>query len=155
MSAPKISTMLRPECIKLQLEKTVRTEAIREVAERLIPHPDMGNFDIFYEELLKRERVESTCLGNDVAFPHARTDHVKSMVLAAGRREEGVFFENCNQTVKLIFVIGTPKKMVTDYLTVVGALARILRDEELREKLIKAPSQEEFHRLLAEAEEKL
>ncbi|MES2310449.1 MAG: hypothetical protein V4507_16470, partial [Verrucomicrobiota bacterium] len=59
----------------------------------------------------------------------ARTDHLKGMVLAAGRSADGVFFENAKSTVRLIFVIGTPRRMATEYLSVVGGLARLLRDE--------------------------
>ena len=74
------------------------------------------------------------------------------MVLAIGRSTKGVWFENCNQTVKLIFVIGTPKRMVTDYLSVVGGLARLLKDASTREQLISAPNVEEFCSTLTQAE---
>jgi len=150
--AMKISKILQPEMIALDLVNAKRTNAIHEVVQQLNNHPLMINFQGFYDEVLARERVESTCLGNEVAFPHARTDHVKNMVMAAGRSKEGVWFENCNQKVNLIFVIGTPKKMVTDYLAVVGALARLLKEPDLRAKLIAAPSQQIFLEYLAEAE---
>lgn len=153
--AIKISKFLRPENILLEMQQEQRTEGIYEVAHLLSGHPDVADFDAFYEELLARERVESTCLGNEVAFPHARTDAVTNMVLAAGRSHEGVWFENSNQKVKFLFVIGTPKRMVTDYLTVVGALARLLRNSETRQGLIDAPTAEEFHAILSQAEVKV
>jgi mannitol/fructose-specific phosphotransferase system IIA component (Ntr-type) len=74
------------------------------------------------------------------------------MVLAIGRSPQGVWFENCGQTVKLIFVIGTPKRMVTDYLSVVGGLARLLKDASTRDQLISAPTVEEFIATLTQAE---
>jgi mannitol/fructose-specific phosphotransferase system IIA component (Ntr-type) len=74
------------------------------------------------------------------------------MVLAIGRSTTGVWFENSGQSVKLIFVIGTPKRMVTDYLSVVGGLARLLKDSSTREKLISAPTVEEFIATLTAAE---
>lgn len=153
--AIKISKLLKPQLVLLNLQNTKRTAAIHEVANQLVAHQDVTNFQLFYDALLARERVESTCLGNEVAFPHARTDHVKSMVLAAGRSREGVWFENSNQTVKLIFIIGTPMKMVTDYLTVVGALARILKDTATREALMAAETADDFLKHLVEAESKL
>ena len=120
----QISSLLKPEQIKLELSQQKRCNAINEVAQLLQANPNVTNFAGFYEELLARERIESTCLGNEIAFPHARTDSLKGMVLAVGRSTQGVWFENSEQTVKLIFVIGTPKRMVTDYLSVVGGLAR-------------------------------
>jgi len=42
--------------------------------------------------------------------------------------------------------------MVTDYLSVVGGLARLLKDPATREKLISAPNVEEFIATLTQAE---
>jgi len=148
----QISSLLKPEQIKLELAQQKRVNAINEVAQLLQSNPNVTNFAGFYEELLARERIESTCLGNGIAFPHARTDSLKGMVLAIGRSTEGVWFENSNETVKLVFVIGTPKRMVTDYLSVVGGLARLLKDASTREKLISAPTVEEFIATLTQAE---
>jgi mannitol/fructose-specific phosphotransferase system IIA component (Ntr-type) len=148
----QISSLLKPEQIKLELAQQKRSDAINEVAQLLQSNPNVTNFAGFYEELLARERIESTCLGNEIAFPHARTDSLKGMVLAIGRSTQGVWFENSGESVKLIFVIGTPKRMVTDYLSVVGGLARLLKDASTREQLIAAPTVEEFIATLTQAE---
>jgi mannitol/fructose-specific phosphotransferase system IIA component (Ntr-type) len=148
----QISSLLKPEQIKMELTQQKRCNAINEVAQLLQTNPNVTNFAGFYEELLARERIESTCLGNEIAFPHARTDSLKGMVLAVGRSPQGVWFENCGQAVKLIFVIGTPKRMVTDYLSVVGGLARLLKDAATREKLISASNVDEFIATLTQAE---
>jgi mannitol/fructose-specific phosphotransferase system IIA component (Ntr-type) len=54
--------------------------------------------------------------------------------------------------VKLIFVIGTPKRMVTDYLSVVGGLARLLKDPATRDSLMAATSTDDFIAALTQAE---
>jgi mannitol/fructose-specific phosphotransferase system IIA component (Ntr-type) len=148
----QISSLLNPNQIKLELVQTKRCNAINEVAQLVQGNPNVTNFAGFYEELLARERIESTCLGNEIAFPHARTDCLKGMVLAVGRSTQGVWFENSSQTVKLIFVIGTPKRMVTDYLSVVGGLARLLKDTSTRDRLMAAASIDEFIATLTKAE---
>jgi mannitol/fructose-specific phosphotransferase system IIA component (Ntr-type) len=148
----QISSLLKPEQIKLELGQQKRCNAINEAAQLLQGNPNVINFPGFYEELLARERVESTCLGNEIAFPHARTDYLKGMVLAVGRSSQGVWFENSGQTVRLIFVIGTPKRMVTDYLSVVGGLARLLKDPATREQLLAAANVEDFIAALTQAE---
>ena len=148
----QISSLLKPEQIKLELAEVKRCDAINEVAQLLQANPNVTNYEGFYGELLARERIESTCLGNEIAFPHARTDSLKGMVLAIGRSTKGVWFENSSQTVKLIFVIGTPKRMVTDYLSVVGGLARLLKDATTRDSLIASPTVDEFIATLTQAE---
>jgi mannitol/fructose-specific phosphotransferase system IIA component (Ntr-type) len=148
----QISSLLKPDQIKLELTQQKRCNAINEVAQLLQHNPSVINFSGFYEELLARERIESTCLGNEIAFPHARTDYLKGMVLAIGRSPQGVWFENSGQTVKLIFVIGTPKRMVTDYLSVVGGLARLLKDPSTRDTLLAATTTDDFIAALTQAE---
>ena len=148
--ARTLSEMLKPFMIALDLKSTTQDEAVREVALILKDMPAVLDFEGFYRDLQAREKVESTCLGHDVAFPHARTDHVKDMVIAVGRNRAGIPFGGGAQRVKMIFVIGTPKRMVTEYLAVVGAMARLLKDEPMRQKLMSAKTQEEFLYYLTE-----
>lgn len=153
--AGRLSKLLDPTRILLSVQSTKRTAALNEVARLLDGHPDVLNFQNFYNELLARERQDTTCLGNELALPHARTEHVKKIVLAVGRSKEGVFFENGNQTVKLLFVLGTPKANPTDYLMVVSALCKILKDSANRDALMSATTPEDFVQTLIAAEEKL
>ena len=146
----KLAELIQPQHVLLDLQETKRTAAIHEVAKLLEKDPEVVNFQSFYDELLARERLEATSLGYGVAFPHARTDHVKKMVLAVGRSVPGEWFENSGETIHFIFVIGTPRRMVTEYLALVGAMARLLRSEEVRKKLMAAKTPEEFAAVLAE-----
>ena len=81
----KITSLLDPARIVLRLESQERTAALNEVARLLEGHPDVTNFPGFYDELLARDRLDTTCLGNAVALPHARTGYVKKIVMAVGR----------------------------------------------------------------------
>ncbi|MBW7894162.1 MAG: PTS sugar transporter subunit IIA [Opitutaceae bacterium] len=150
--AGRLSHLLDPARISLQVQHTRRTAALNEVARLLADHPEVTNFDAFYQELLARERLDTTYLGNEIALPHARTEHVKQIVLAVGRSTAGVHFENCNQTVRLMFVLGTPKSNPTDYLMVVSSLCKILKEPAHRAALMAAATPEDFVRALTAAE---
>ncbi|MBC8040378.1 MAG: PTS sugar transporter subunit IIA [Opitutaceae bacterium] len=153
--AGRLSTLLDPSRIRLQVLSNKRTVALNEVARQLEGHPDVTNFQGFYNELLARERLDTTCLGNEIALPHARTEHVQKIVMAVGRSDQGVLFENSNQTVKLMFVLGTPKSNPTDYLQVVSALCKIFKDPANRDALMSAATPDDFIRAIVTAEEKL
>ena len=142
--AVRLSSLLFPERILLDLQSTQRTPALHEVARLLETHPDVVDFPGFYEELLARERLDTTCLGNEIALPHARTEHVKKIVIAVGRSPGGVFFENGNQNVRLLFLLGTPKSNPGDYLMLVGSLCRLIKDAPQREALFAALTPEAF-----------
>ncbi len=151
----RLSKLLHPSRINLALQSAKRTVAIHEVARLLEGHPDVVNFQNFYNELLARERLDTTSLGNEVALPHARTEHVKKIVLAVGRNSSGIHFENCNQTVRLMFVLGTPKSNPTDYLILVGSLCRLIKETSARETLFAATTPEEFIAKVVELENRL
>lgn len=149
-----ISRLLDPSRIILNLQSTKRTAALNEIARTLASHPDVGNFDGFYHELLARDRLDTTCLGNGIALPHARTEHVKSIVMAVGRSDQGVLFEHGNETVRLMFMLGTPKTKPGDYLQVVSALCKLFKDPAHRESFFNAATPEEFIDAVKAAEEK-
>lgn len=151
----RLSRLLDPTRITLNVHSAKRTAAINEVARLLDGHAEVSNFQGFYNELLARERLDTTCLGNEVALPHARTEHVQQIVMAVGRSDAGVHFENGNQTVRLMFVLGTPKSNPGDYLQVVSALCKILKDAANRKALLEAESPEAFIAAVVSAEERL
>ncbi|MFI5336289.1 MAG: PTS sugar transporter subunit IIA, partial [Opitutales bacterium] len=62
--AVRLSTLLDPARISLQLLGTDRTAALAEVARLLEGHPDIADFAGFYEALLARDRQATTSLGN-------------------------------------------------------------------------------------------
>jgi fructose-specific phosphotransferase system IIA component len=148
-----LASLLKSEAINLNLQARQKTAALREVAEMLAQNKSIANFDAFFREIIERERVSNTALGHDVAIPHARTEQCTEILVAIGRSTEGVDFDSKdNGPVRLIFLIGTPKQMVTEYLRVVGNLARMLRRDDVRQKLIEAPDAATFINVIAEAE---
>jgi mannitol/fructose-specific phosphotransferase system IIA component (Ntr-type) len=153
--AGRLSKLLDPSRVTLSIQSTKRTAALNEVARLLEGHPDVTDYHGFYNELLARERLDTTCIGNELALPHARTEHVKNIVLAVGRSNEGIFFENGTQKVSLLFVLGTPEANPTDYLLVVSALCKILKHATNREALMSAATPDAFVAALVAAEEKL
>jgi len=149
----KISSLLRPETITLQLQSRQKADALREVAQLLTQNKCVGDFEAFFQEILDRERVSNTALGHDIAIPHARTDQCSEILIAVGRSPEGIDFEaKDGHLVRLIFLIGTPKQMVTDYLRVVGNLARLLRQDDLRQRLLDTPDVATFIKTIESSE---
>lgn len=139
-----ISKCLNAGDILLDFQATSAVEAIRAVAEQLADSPHVLNIERLTDDIRAREEVESTYLGNGIAFPHARSEHVKELVIAVGRSNEGVRFENCGETVHLLFVIGTPKRLAKEYLAVVGALARLTKDGSVRRALMEVETADAF-----------
>jgi mannitol/fructose-specific phosphotransferase system IIA component (Ntr-type) len=153
--AGKLAQLLDPARITLDIRSAESTDALREVAGLLEGHPDVTDFAGFYRDLLARERLDSTCLGNEIAVPHARTENVSRIVMAVGRSTRGVLFENGLQTVRLMFVLGTPTSDPGGYLQLLGGLCRIFKDPSNRAAFLAAATPEEFVRAMLTAEARL
>ena len=113
-------------------------EAIRKLTGSLAGNPAVTDAVKFGAELLERERISPTAMGHGVAFPHARTNAVRQIVMAIGRSRDGVPFTGADSPVQFLFVIGTPPNQVPQYLALVGKLARLLKTEAVREQLLHA-----------------
>ena len=148
------SQFLTPDRITLRVQSRQRPEALAEVAGLLRHHPDITSYEGFLEELLARDRLAATAIGHGVALPHARTAHVRKIVAAIGRSERGLPDET-GPRLRLLFIFGTPPSAAGDYLQLVSALCRLLKDPTDRALLLAAPTPEAFHATLTTVETRL
>lgn len=106
---------------------------------------EITDFESFLKDVFERENLSTTGICNGIAIPHARTDAVSQFVIAFGRSEEGVEFESLDgHPARLIFLMGTPKDEVKEYLRLLGRLTRLLKEESFRESLLKAEKAREI-----------
>jgi mannitol/fructose-specific phosphotransferase system IIA component (Ntr-type) len=66
-----------------------------------------------------------------------------------------VLFENGRQTVRLMFVLGTPTSDPSGYLQLLGRLCRIFKDPRNRAALLAAGTPDDFVREMLAAEARL
>src|SRR5216110_1480195 len=130
--------------IKLNLRAETQEEAMREIVGLLVGAGKIDNPEKFLEQLEAREAANSTYAADGVAFPHARTKLVDEIVVGIGRREAGIPWTGKGEVAHLIFLIAVPERLTSDYLVVVGAIARITKDRPLRTLLLHAENVDEF-----------
>ena len=152
MTAAQLAALLRPEAIRLDVQAREKVPALREIAALLAGNAAVPDVPILTGEILAREQESNTALGHGVALPHARTDHCRAIVIAVGRSAAGIDYRAPDgQPVKLVFLLGTPQAQVTEYLRVVGCLARLLGNDAIRQKLLAAPDARRFIAIIAGA----
>ena len=143
-----LSEILDPKLVALEVREGTAAEAILEIAELLRDNGHVQDYFKFADAVMEREGRSSTNTGDGVAFPHARTDLVERIALGIGRSAAGIRFGMSKEPVHLIFLVGVPKQMVTDYLVCVGAVARVVKDKARRDALMAAATAEEFVELM-------
>ena len=139
--------LLTEQQVILRLRSRKSANAIREIVDVLasdISTRKIANPQAFLEQVLAREQTHPSIVQDGVAFPHARTDLVDEIVTGVGRSRAGIPFGQNQQRAHLIFVIGVPERLISDYLVCVGNLARLVKDEAIRSRLLNAGTPHEF-----------
>ena len=139
--------LLTQEKVILRLRSRKPANAIREIVDVLAS--DIGgrkiqNPEAFLEQVLAREETHPSVVENSAAFPHARTEMVDEIVIGVGRSRAGIAFGENQQRAHLIFVIAVPERLISDYLVCVGTLARLVKDDTIRARLLNAATPHEF-----------
>ena len=139
-----LSELLDEKQVILRLRSRKLPNALREIIQVLAQNRKIDDAEKFLQQVLAREREHLSVVENGVAFPHARTDLVDEIVIGIGRSRAGIPIGVDQQRARLIFVIGVPERLVNDYLVCVGTLARLVRDDATRSRLLHAETPREF-----------
>ena len=139
-----LADLLDENQVILRLRSRKPANAIREIVQLLAHNGKIDNAERFLGQVLARERTHPSVAENSVAFPHARTDLVDQIVLGLGRSRAGIPFGQNGERARLIFVIGVPQQLVNDYLICVGTLARLVKDDAIRSRLLHAETPREL-----------
>ena len=138
-----IGDILSPKHILLGLEAGTQAQAITKLAELLEGDARVNDWERFETGLLAGSSCMPGDKGSGLCIAHVRTDAVNAMIMGVGRSEKGIAGAD-GQPVRLFFVIGVPVALASDYLRIIGALARIFRSERGEPDLLSAASAEEF-----------
>ena len=148
-----LSDLLTPQRIKIPLLGTDKRTVLSELVE-LVSGGEQTEFWDIFRAVEERERVLSTGIGHGVAVPHGKSERLREIRIAAGACPSPVAFEALDgQPVRLFFLLIGPQLSNGEDVRALGRITRLVRREPVREKLIAARDSQEFHRLLAEAEQ--
>jgi fructose PTS system EIIBC or EIIC component len=88
------------------------------------------------DDIIARERIMSTCVGNGVAIPHAYTGGVDRLVVAFYRTRETVEFGGPDGVpVDLFFVVLGPRESRREHIRLLAKLSRLLSNHDFRAQL--------------------
>ena len=138
-----IGDILLSKHILLDLESRTQAKAIAKVAELLESDNRVKDWERLDAGLLPGSACMANGSGSGICIAHLRTDAVSAMIMGVGRSMVGIPGDDGTR-IRLVFVIGVPVALASDYLRIIGALARIFRSEKGETALLKAQTAEEF-----------
>ena len=149
-----IEDILHPKNINLELAHTNPEELVYKVAMLLKNNSHVRDWQALYDGLQARDSCIFEGQGIRLCIPHVRTNSVDMMVMAVGRNPipNAASDEYSTPSVQYKFVIGVPIALASDYLRIIGALARIFKDPNAEAGLRAATKPEEFLAVLVKKE---
>lgn len=141
---PRLLDFLDEHHISVSVNGTTKEEVIRSLAAQLYTTKDKPAVpqEQFVEQVLEREKLETTCLAQGLMIPHAILEEGEDVTGILGISSKGLDFNAPDdRPVHAVLLLATPKKERTKHLEVLAAFARtITGDLNLREQLYHARS---------------
>ncbi|MGV3075594.1 PTS fructose transporter subunit IIABC [Clostridium baratii] len=149
----RIIDLLKEDGILLNANVNSKKEAIEVLVDLMDKEGYLNDKEEYKNEVLKREELSTTGIGDGIAIPHGKTKAVKCAGLSSMVVKDGVDFDSLDgNKANLFFMIAAPEEANNLHLEVLARLSTILMDEEFRNTLINAKDKKEFLKLIDDKE---
>lgn len=147
--------MFSENLIFLDIPGETREQVLTDIIEKMGEKSGrVKNYEKFKEEVLEREQLGGTGIGDEVAIPHARTNQVDEIIIVFARTQNGIDFDAIDGTkVRFIFLIAVPAPELKTYLTTLATISRMVKNSPFRHVMRHATSGKEFMNAIIEIEE--
>ncbi len=149
----ELTDLLDGECVVANLRATSKKQALQELARRAADITGIDERKIF-GVLMDRERLGTTGVGSGIAIPHGKLPELDRLYGIFARLEKPVDFQSIDERpVDLIFVLLAPEEAGADHLKALARVSRLLRDQNICEKLRGTGDVDALSAILTESQE--
>lgn len=144
-----INSILVPGLTRKSFPGTSKKKVLEHIAEEIaLAFPSMSE-NLLFDNLINRERLGSTGIGQGIAIPHSRMEECESVIGALFVLDEKISFDAIdNQPVDLLFVLIVPKEATSEHLELLSQIAEKFNDQALCEKLRNAGDNEALYEIM-------
>ena len=147
-----VSDVLKSDRIALHLKSDTKESALRELTELLYKSGALTDKDAFLNDVLTRESISTTGIGNGIAIPHGKSANVLETTVAIGRCEKELEWESVDdKPVNFIVLLAVNENDKTGvHVKLLSQMARKLASEETCKRLVNAKTAEEITSIFSE-----
>ena len=145
--------ILTPERIRIPLAAQKKEDVLRELVDALHEGGAVADAEAVLTAVREREAVLTTGIGSGVGIPHGKSSQVAELALAAGVSPTPVDFEALDgKPCRLFFLLVGPESAAGAHVKALSRISRLVRRDDVRERLAAAATPEAFLEIVAEAE---
>lgn len=150
----RVLDFIGPDDIVSEMLASEKMAAIRELA-LVIARRHRLDAPAVVDVLIERERLASTGIGEGIAIPHGKLPSTSRICAVLGRSRLGVPFESIDgDAAHLFFVLVAPEQSSGLHLKALARISRLLKEGDLRQRLLNAVDAAEMYRVLGEEDAK-
>lgn len=147
----RIANLLSRNMINFALKSVTKSEALDEMIEMVYQSGKIKDKELFKKEVMEREKISSTGIGEEIAIPHVKSDNIITPAIAIGISQKGIDYQSYdNKPVKVIFLLISNNS--DNHLDVLSTLSTFLMDEQFVKKIINAKKYEDIIDVINEKE---
>lgn len=152
----KISELLNPGAIVAELKATEKNALLEELTAALAGVEKGLDRALVVDVLKERERLGSTGIGEGVAIPHGKLKNIDHLMLSFGRSRAGIDFDAMDgRPSHLFFLLVAPEDSVGVHLKTLARISKLLKNAQVRDRLLQAADGSELFRIITEEEDHL
>ena len=147
-----VSDVLKSDRIALHLKSDTKESALKELTELLYKSGALTDKDAFLNDVLTRESISTTGIGNGIAIPHGKSANVLETTVAIGRCEKQLEWESVDdKPVNFIVLLAVNENdRAGVHVKLLSQMARKLASEETCRRLVDAKTAEEITSIFSE-----
>ena len=145
----RLAAILQPALVQVGVDATSKKRVFEQLGllfenEQQLPRA------LITDSLFARERLGSTGLGHGVAIPHGRIKGLKNPLAAVLRVAAPIGFDAPDdEPVSLLIVLLVPEAATQRHLEILGEIAEMLSERDLRERLKTETDPAVVHQLIS------
>jgi fructose-specific phosphotransferase system IIA component len=152
----QLSRVLANNVIKTPLQSTTKEGVILELLELLKEAGKIGSTDRVFHDIMAREKLMSTGIGDGIAIPHGKTAGLPEVLCAFGVKPGGIDFKSIDgMPSDIFFLIVSPEEDQTIHLKFLATISNLLQSQENRKHIREFSSSQDamaFFRMIDQAE---
>ena len=149
----RLTDILKPQNIKIPLQASVKTDAIRELVDLLTTNGEVADSKKVLDSVLDREATRTTGIGNGLAIPHGKCNGTDHLVMAIGRPATPIDFQAIDgRPVTIIWLLTSPPDKTAPHIHALARISRLMTMEKFRQALNQAKTNQEMFDIIAQQE---
>ncbi len=148
----QLTDLLHPDRVRVPLHAADKSGVLQELSTLLAERAGVGMEEVL-QAVEEREAVLSTGIGLGVAVPHGKSPSMARLEMVCGTAPQGIDFDSLDgEACRIFFLLVGPESAAGEHVKALSRIARVVRRDEVRTRLLAAATAASFIQTLVDAE---